>query len=152
MSALIGCESRRVKRVVEWVVLCCHVSLETRGVVVIGVWVLVRKMIVVDVLVVDGRHAHATLLTLHGGVEVVLDSIVGASGKMLGHLGPLGSDPVVQLEDAQVFFMCEWGFVDYFQNIRCTMVRTNHNGLIDGWRQRCHLCPSLSTYCVGPSG
>lgn len=71
----------------------------------------------VHVLVVDGGHAHATLLALHGGVEVVLDGVVGAPGKVLGHLGPLGTDLVVQLQDAHVLFMCEWGFVDYLQNI-----------------------------------
>lgn len=77
-------------------------------------WVLVRKVIVVDILVVDRRHAHATLLALHGGIEVVLDGVIGASGKVLGHLSPLGSDPVVQFQDAHVFLMCERGFVDYF--------------------------------------
>lgn len=72
----------------------------------------VDMVLVIGVLGMDNRHGHATLLALHGRVEMVFDCIIRAAGHMLGHLGPLGSELIVEFQDTHVFFMSEGGFVD----------------------------------------
>lgn len=72
----------------------------------------VGLVMVIGVLGMDNRHGHTVLLALHGRIEMVLDCIIRAAGHMLGHLGPLGSELVVELQDTHIFFVSEGGFVD----------------------------------------
>lgn len=69
-------------------------------------------MTVLHRMVVDRRQTHSSLLSLHGRVEVVLDRIVGPTGKVLGHFSPLGAHLVIEFQDAHVLFMSEGSFVD----------------------------------------
>lgn len=79
-------------------------------------WVMILQR-----MVVDRRQTHASLLSLHGGVEVVLDRIVGSTWKMLGHFSPLGTHLVIELQDAYVFFMSEGGFVNWRVTDTCEL-------------------------------
>ena len=72
----------------------------------------VDLVMVIGVFGMDNRHGPTTLLALHGRVEMVLDCIVRTARHMFGHLGPLGPELVVELQDTHVFFMTEGGFVD----------------------------------------